>query len=276
MFPRYKGEPTEKDFFLVSHCPRGAVTDYDFLPVGVLPTHRAVKLTLRLAALRELVRIFRKPKTIPHLAEGGEFTQEDRPPPWTKVEIEGLGAQRAWEEWTTRAEEWLLRRAAIPQEVENPYKGRGAPPAIRMRMPLPIATHQQHGEVHGRAKIWAAQANRYRELARAREERRTYYGDLLSAAIAANPLRGRDQLWAQRDQKIAVGRATPEEIGAWALEARASRTRRTIGSRLPGGRPGTIGWPRPGPGPLVRSMPGARQRGQPPSSLPLTPKAIGS
>ena len=77
-----------------------------------------------------------------------------------------------------------------PQEVENPYKGRGALPAIRMRMPLPIATHQQHGEVHGRAKIWAAQANRYRVLARAREERRTYYGDFLSAAIAADPLEG--------------------------------------------------------------------------------------
>ena len=55
-------------------------------------------------------------------------------------------------------------------------------------MPLPIATHQQHGEVHGKAKVWAAQANRYRELARSRGERRTYYGDLLTAAIAANPL----------------------------------------------------------------------------------------
>ena len=55
-------------------------------------------------------------------------------------------------------------------------------------MPLPIATHQQHGEVHGKAKVWAAQANRYRELARAREVHRQYYGDLLAAAIAANPL----------------------------------------------------------------------------------------
>ena len=46
----------------------------------------------------------------------------------------------------------------------------------------------------------------------------TTYGDLLSAAIAANPPRERSQVWAQRDQKIAVGRATPEEIGAWALD----------------------------------------------------------
>ena len=76
-------------------------------------------------------------------------------------------------------------------------------------MHLPVATHQQHGEVHGKAKIWAAQANRYRELARAREERRTYYADLLTAAIVANPPRGRDITWAQRDQKIAEGRAAP-------------------------------------------------------------------
>ena len=128
----------------------------------------------------------------PHLSVSLRLTPslsiyQDRPPPWTKVETEGLGAQQAWEAWTTRAEDWLLRRAAIPQEAEDPYKGRGAPPAIRMRMPLPIATRQQHGEVHGRAKIWAAQENRYRELARAREEHRTYYGDLLSAAIAAYP-----------------------------------------------------------------------------------------
>ena len=88
-------------------------------------------------------------------------------------------------------------------------------------MPLPIATHQQHGEVHGKAKIWAAQANRYRELARAREEHGQHYGDLLVAAIADSPPRGRDQTWTQRDQKIASGRATPEEIGAWALEAKA-------------------------------------------------------
>ena len=136
-------EPMEKDFFLVSHCLRWAVTGYDLLPVGVLPTHKAVKLSLKLAALREPVRTPRKPRT--------------------------MGAQRAWDAWTKRAEDWLLRRAGIPQENEEPYKGRGAPPAIRMRMPLPIATHQQHGEVHGRAKVWTAQANRYRELARARE-----------------------------------------------------------------------------------------------------------
>ena len=156
--------------------------------MGVLPTHRAVKLTLRLAAFREPVRTLRKPRTIPHPVVEREQPQEDRPPPWTKVEIEGLGAHRAWDAWTRMAEDWLLRRAGVTQDSEEPYKGRGTPPAIRMRMPLPIATHQQHGEVHGRAKVWTAQANRYRELAKAREGHRWYYGDFLSAAIAANPL----------------------------------------------------------------------------------------
>ena len=75
--------------------------------------------------------------------------------------------------------------------------------------------------MHGKAKVWAARANRYRELARAREEHRQYHGDFLAAAIAANPLREKNQTWAQRDQKIAAGRATPGEIGAWALEAKA-------------------------------------------------------
>ena len=51
-----QGTPTEKDFFLVNHCFRGAVTDYEFLPIRVLPTHKAVRLTLRLAALRKQVR----------------------------------------------------------------------------------------------------------------------------------------------------------------------------------------------------------------------------
>ena len=40
-----KGAPMEKDSFLVNHCLRGAVTDYEFLPVVVLPTQKAVRLT---------------------------------------------------------------------------------------------------------------------------------------------------------------------------------------------------------------------------------------
>ena len=115
-----KGEPTEKDFFLVSHCLRGAVTGYEFLPVGVLPTHRAVRLTLRLAALREPVRTLRKPRTIPLPTERKGNDREDPSPPWVTVRTAGLGAQRAWDEWTTKAENWLLKRADIPSEAEGP------------------------------------------------------------------------------------------------------------------------------------------------------------
>ena len=65
-----EGEPTEKDFCLVSHCLRAAVADYGFLPMGALPTHRAVKLTLKLEALREPVKSLRKPRTTPHPEPG--------------------------------------------------------------------------------------------------------------------------------------------------------------------------------------------------------------
>ena len=88
-------------------------------------------------------------------------------------------------------------------------------------MPLPIATHQRYGEVHGRAKVWMVQANRYRELARVRLEHRQHYGDFLVEAIAANPPRERDPLWALRDLKIISGRAIPEDLGVWAQEAKA-------------------------------------------------------
>ena len=126
-----------------------------------------------------------------------------------------------WDAWTKTAEDWLLERAGIGQGEEGPYRGRGMAPAVKKRMPLPIATHQRHGEVHGRAKVWTAQANRYRELARARLEHRQHYGDLLVEAIAANPPRERDPLWAQRDLRIASGRATPEDLGIWAQDAKA-------------------------------------------------------
>ena len=117
-----RGEPTEKDFFLVSHCLRGAVTDYEFLPVGVLPTHRAVRLTLRLAALREPVRSLRKPRTIPH----AEPTEEDGTPgrrfEWSFQSPVSQGAQAAWDAWTGAAEAWLLKSAGIGRDEEGPYR----------------------------------------------------------------------------------------------------------------------------------------------------------
>ena len=126
-----------------------------------------------------------------------------------------------WDSWTKTAEDWLLDRAGIGQVEEGPYRGRGTAPVVRKRVPLPISTHQRHGEVHGRAKVWTAQANRYRELARARLEHRQHYGDILVEATAANPPRERDPLWAQKDLKIILNRATPENLGIWAQEAKA-------------------------------------------------------
>ena len=71
-----RGEHTEKNFFLVNPCLRAAVADYEFMPVGILPTHRAIKLTLNLVALREPVRSLRKPRTIPHPEPDQQRPQE--------------------------------------------------------------------------------------------------------------------------------------------------------------------------------------------------------
>ena len=220
---RSREPPTENFACLISHCLLGAVVDHELLPVGVLPTHRAVRLTLRLAALKEL-RTLRKPRTILHPERDKDATYPSYPAgtlgPWINPRAELEGAQHAWDAWTKEAKEWLLRRAGITQEGEAPYKGRGAQPVARLRMPLPIATYRRHGEVHGKAKIWASQANRYRELARARAEHRQHYRNLLVAAIAANPPGGRDPMWVQRDQKIASWRATQEDITSWAAGAK--------------------------------------------------------
>eukprot|EP00972_Heterocapsa_arctica_P010343 1519697-Heterocapsa_arctica.AAC.1 len=43
------GEPKELDFFLVSHCLKNSVREYQAMSRGAIPTHRPVKLTLRLA-----------------------------------------------------------------------------------------------------------------------------------------------------------------------------------------------------------------------------------
>ena len=97
------------------------MTGYEFLPVGVLPTHRAVRLTLRLAALREPVRTLRKPRTIPFPRGTKGSDRDDPSPPWVAIGTAGLGAQRAWDQWTAGAEHWLLKRANIPDEAEGPY-----------------------------------------------------------------------------------------------------------------------------------------------------------
>lgn len=209
-----------KHFFLVSHCLRAAAANYEFLPVGALPTHRAVKLTLKLGTLREPAKSLRKPKTIPHPEPGDGGPQEPqarwdpqeprtlRRNPRVKPEAGAPRAQAMWDAWTKTAEDWLLERAGIGQGDEGPYRGRGTAPAARMRMPLPIATHQRHGEVHGRAKIWTAQANRYRELARARLEHRQHYGDPVVEAIAANP-EGKGPLVGPKGSQDCFGQGHP-------------------------------------------------------------------
>ena len=191
---------------------------YEFLHVGALLTHRAVRFTLRLETRREPARTFWKPRIIRHPGPSDAELQAAHRASWTKPEAGAPGAQAMWDAWAKAAEDWLLERAGISQGEEGLYRGRGIAPVIRVRMPLPIATHQRHGEVHGKVKIWTAQANLYRELARARLDHSQHYGDFLVAAIAANPPRGRDPLWTQRDLKIASGRATPKNIEVWAQE----------------------------------------------------------
>ena len=127
--------------------------DCEFLPVGILPTHRAVRLTLRLAAPKKPVRILKQPKTIPHPEHTRDAPQAAQQAPWVKPRVEAQGAQLPWDACTKAAEVWLLARAGVSQEVEVPYKGRGTAPVVRLRMPLPIATHRRHGEVHGKPKI---------------------------------------------------------------------------------------------------------------------------
>eukprot|EP00972_Heterocapsa_arctica_P048468 7144170-Heterocapsa_arctica.AAC.1 len=57
------GDPKVLDFFLVSHCPTNSVVDYQALPRGIIPSHRPVKLTLQLSAMREPVDTLWKPRS---------------------------------------------------------------------------------------------------------------------------------------------------------------------------------------------------------------------
>ena len=81
---------------------------YEYLPVGVLPTHRAVRLTLRLGSLREPVRSIRKPRTIPHPQAGRQGEGAHVSPPWRTPFGQDLGAHQALQSWTRAAEDWLL------------------------------------------------------------------------------------------------------------------------------------------------------------------------
>ena len=112
-----QGAPSELDFFLLSRSLRNAVDGYEYFPVGQLPTHRAVRLTLRLQGLIDMVPTLRRPRAIAPLLQ----RQQDQPegplaavPPWGRPLQLGPSAQASWDRWTRRAEQWLLSAAGVP------------------------------------------------------------------------------------------------------------------------------------------------------------------
>jgi len=121
-------------------------------------------------------------------------------------------AQESWERWTARAEDWLLDLAGVRPEHRGPYRGRGEPPLVKRRRPLPPALNRTAGEVHGAGRAWAAQAARYRGLAKARLDGRSFLAAKLAGAIARDPPRGREALWVEMDDRVASGVAKPEEL----------------------------------------------------------------
>ena len=82
------------------------------MPVGILPTHRATKLTLKLGALSEPVKSLRKPRTIRHpepdqdrpqetrADEGPQMPRTLRRQPWVKPQVGDPGTQAMWDAWT--------------------------------------------------------------------------------------------------------------------------------------------------------------------------------
>ena len=171
-----QGDPSELDFFLLSRSLRNAVAGYDYLPVGQLPTHRAVRLTLRLQGLIDMVPTLRRPRALAPLLQ----QQQDQPdgppaaaPPWGRPLQLGPSAQASWDRWTRRAEQWLLSAAGVPDDRAGPYRGRGEGPVVKQRRLLPRFTEARTGEVHGRAHAWAVRAARFRDLARCQAHGRT-------------------------------------------------------------------------------------------------------
>ena len=109
----------------------------------------------------------------------------------------------------------------LPKEMKGLTGAEARHPSLGCACHFPLRPTSDMGRCTARPRSGPAQASRYQELARARLEHRQHYGDLLIAAIAANPPRGRDPLWTQRDLKTASGRATHEDIEVWAQEAKA-------------------------------------------------------
>ena len=146
-----RGEPTEKDLSLLATVSGPRLRTTNLCPLASYQhIRRAVRLTLNLGALREPVRSFRKPRTIPHPEPDqgppqGTRADEDpqrrrtlRRQPWVKPQFGTPGAQAMWDAWTKTAEDWLLDRAGIGRDEEGPYRGRGTAPIVRKRMPSPF------------------------------------------------------------------------------------------------------------------------------------------
>ena len=110
------GVPSEIDFFLVSRSLRESIQGYEVLPVGRLPTHRPVRLTLWLSELVEPVPVLRRPRAVPDrprpAGQGGSEASAQGEP-WGPPSRLGSSAQASWDQWTRRAEQWLLRVAGV-------------------------------------------------------------------------------------------------------------------------------------------------------------------
>ena len=123
--------------------------------------------------------------------------------------------------WTRKAEDWLLDKAGIPGAERGPYRGRGEPERLQKRRPVPRFTSLRGGEEHGFARAWEVRSSRYRDLARALLEGRAHTAQRIARAVGEDPPRGADQVWLERDQRVAAGQAWPADIQRWGEEAKA-------------------------------------------------------
>ena len=88
---------------------KNSVLSYQAMPRDVVPTHRPVKLVLRIEGLREPVDILWKPKTLADKFPPREKTPKHEIPPqygpsWKGPDPIKASAQLSWEAWSHKAE----------------------------------------------------------------------------------------------------------------------------------------------------------------------------
>ena len=71
------------------------------------------------------------------------------------------------------------------------------------------------------ARAWEVRAGRYRDIAKAFLEGREYLARRIARSVAEDPPRNADQVWLNRDRRVANGQAWPVDIQRWSEEARA-------------------------------------------------------